>query len=508
MPKKIKINTQECREREFWRLSYKADQSYKMGVDSYGAPILWSTQKEEQIDYAQRRNRAVVEPEVRPVVDKYLGFATRTKPSRPLEPPWYTAFLSNANAKGCSFDAILAQGLKTALIEQSAYFYVNMIEDAAAVKCLSGDAILAFTQEEGMLTEVWLYLGERSALYLNATYAQVLEIAKETDGSYTILKEGPAKSHPYGKVPLVCLKPGVDFTPGIAEMQKQIFNYESLLNQNVFNATFNHLVVKAEDPSSYKDQENQDGEMRIGTKSVSVIGSKDDMKWLAPDKSVIETINNLIATKRAAIDRFSGLGSTNPNDVESGLAKSFRFDETNVRVVAILKNLEKAENDICYLVAKGLGQTPIDPVVYPEDVNLPDKDKEFDRTDKICSSSNIPPIIKKKELEDFASYYGLDSDQQKQLHAEIEELLYKEDGEDTEEVEEEDAIDPAPATMRLTLRRGQRLANHTHEVEIGTDGVYTSSTVNGHNHKVRVKGEVVTRVEEAAGHTHAWEELT
>jgi hypothetical protein len=110
-----------------------------------------------------------------------------------------------------------------------------------------------------------------------------------------------------------------------------------------------------------------------------------------------------------AIYSLAGLERQDPDaqDVQSGVAKSYDFKETNARLGQIAHAAERLEMEILYLVSlyTGIGEFN---VVYRKDYNV--RDFRLVLEDYVViSETNLPPPVKKRSAMELANQIAEDA---------------------------------------------------------------------------------------------------
>lgn len=507
--------------RRFYQSAYKGGQKFRDAHDEYGDPVLWRYNEENYADYERRRKRGRVHPHLSSIIDKYVSFALRNGPKRMATTEWYDKFIHDVNNNGTDINKYLEHALTQSMINLEHYAIVstnsleNVVLGDTDVKpiiksvyaddvpwtCISHDTVTKAI----VLLQDDKYICKQNPEGKYAIYADTVQIIKMTisksNSDWFVIKDiVDHYEHKLGRCPLIRISSETEMTPSVANAMLDLFNYDSLLKQNCFNTTFNQKV--------YTGIDERPDEINEGTDVAVGLPSGADVKFVAPPPSTITTIQNLISDNNKLINSYAGIGTAEPNQVESGLAKAFKFDELNVRIVNIIKSLEKFENNINKVAARAIGMPEVDHVAWPDDVSLPDRLSEFERTDKITSSNNIPNVLKRKEIESLAALYDLSEQQKRRLQIELEEKYPIIDEEiPTDEADNQDNQDNQDEQYRgeIILLAGEDDANHVHRANINESTVESTEAEN-HTHIISVVGESIS-VSRVNGHSHAVDEI-
>lgn len=457
----------EQKARSFWRRSYKAGAHYAYGQDALGGPILFPMTGEtdkQAANFTRRQSRAAPIGKVGSIIDRYVGFCTRQPASRPTGPQWFIDFLNSVDGDETSMTEFQTELLRKGLIEKEAYVLINTTnEDGDTVSSLQAEGVQArlsivcadkipyIVEQYGVIKEVFMITDQKDEesftgyLMTPATIQELVITRKASEKynsnntyDYVVTSVGPVIENAYEAVPLVKFCPGTDMIEHLSEMQRQLLNHTSLRDTGMTDTVFNQQVFTGVD-----DDTESRIDIRRGSDMIICLPKDADVKYVAPPADTIKQIQDVINDTKAEIDSFAGVGTTESNGVESGLAKAFKFDELNVRIATIVKALQKSENKIVKLVSIGLGYDYPGDCKWPNDFQTPVKTEDLDTTTKVLSSA-LPTILKQTEVKNFASeHYELDAASTKLLDEQIKAIgetpaPIEDDGEDDSEESSED----------------------------------------------------------------------
>lgn len=413
---------QAVQARKFWQGSYEAGYMYRVLTDAMRDPVLHMfSASENSTDYNLRVKRAVVRPYVASIVDRYVSFCFRQKPARPSNAPlWYTDFLDDADGDGYSFTNTLRDLTAEALIDRCSYLWLDTLDDGNKVRpivhVIDADQVTWTRYVRRSVAEALLMAqddeGQECLYHLTETNVTIYRIEPEKVAGqtswYTVTAMIDQFDHTFGRCPLLECDPAIRFTEHVAESQKHIFNLSSSLDQALVETVYNQFVITGVDNPDKK-------EIYTSNSNVMTLPKGADAKYVAPPPETIEQIQSVIESEHKAIMQYAGVGQQEANNGESGLARSFRFDELNTRLVNILSTIEQVENQAIMALAAGIGETEPGKVQYPVDLQTPDFDKDLDSVLKVLAST-MPKIIKQAKVEELAStHLSFDEAQQKIL---------------------------------------------------------------------------------------------
>jgi hypothetical protein len=207
----------------------------------------------------------------------------------------------------------------------------------------------------------------------------------------TLVKQG---THSVGKVPLVgvyneepefgSLYATTDVYQS-ARTNRRLYNLVSELDEIIRDQTFSILCIPTEDGT------DQGFTKTIGVRSgllYKAVGGQGP-HFISPDGGCADTIRQQIIDLRLEIYRAAHLQYAEGfQQVRSGVAKQWNFDQTNRFLGTLAKRGETAEQQIGDIVMRWHGKTPTDAdvvVEYPGQFNISDILDEIETTDMIIA---------------------------------------------------------------------------------------------------------------------------
>jgi hypothetical protein len=175
------------------------------------------------------------------------------------------------------------------------------------------------------------------------------------------------------------------------------------MDQSIIDTCYAQFVVTGVDDSRLAD-------IKRGTDHMLVLPQGAAASFVSPAVNVITTVNEISKTFSVRIMQYAGIGTSEANSAESGLAKAFKFQEINARISKLLVKLSAFDNMITDTVAAGIGEEEPDDTVYPDDISETDLSTSLAETISIMASS-LPETIKQLEVSKLMmERYGKDTD--------------------------------------------------------------------------------------------------
>jgi len=197
-------------------------------------------------------------------------------------------------------------------------------------------------------------------------------VHKVEDGHVEELNSGP---HPVGEVPVVPVYNkrlssypflGQSLISDISRINISILNWSSLIDEEIYQKTLNILAIQR--------QSTDKAEISIGSDNVLEWDGGAAPFFLTPSSDPGSFIATMIDRCREEIYRLAklggGLGLVSPQNVPSGTAQAFEFNETNRTLAERADEIESAENAIHRMWHRWLGLDWQGVVDYPEDFSV------------------------------------------------------------------------------------------------------------------------------------------
>lgn len=439
LPRHPKYDTQS-RARDFWRRSDDASHTYTDGLDAKSKPILPQLPSETAEDYEWRRTMAVSPRYVSSIISLFNSIVTRTDATRPKPTDGSQAaeLEKNADGMGTSLPQVIADELRRGQVEGVGYLLADT--DAVGpqaigqkarplIRRLSGDSVVWWRDYIGQVVEAVAILCDRDgtdfAWYVTETTTQRIDLRREDSGALFVKGVGPVAAHKYGGCPLVRINPlfgsrdkaGDDSQAApIAEQQRIITNLDSLERIEVFKATFSMWAFIGVDPNSVEKATTGSGRGLCLPMGANVASMGSDP---AQADSIRKSVEKAVSTMLLA----AGLSPGNPLQAgapESGIAKAYKYNETEARLSALATAAQGAENLIRQRALAGVGAEDPGDCKWPDSFRSPDVSIELDITVKALSSVALPQVIKDVQVRKFAAEsYELTPEQEAELTVQL-----------------------------------------------------------------------------------------
>ncbi len=439
--------------RAFWRLSYRCGRTYMNGQDALGHPVLVKHEREKDDSYDRRLRMTKPRNHCGPIIRQYNDFVYRLPAQRPAKPPEYLAFLANVDGHGTSMDKFMRGGLKVAQIQRESYLLPDSTKPADVtmtkaqaqaakvrhvIRRVEPDSVVWWLDVDGVLAEALVLFvdadGQPFAIFYDATGSQRIHLAKDEQAAGIKLKVSAVESvvaHSYGACPLVRHRPLFDddddsCTGGeaqiapLAELQQDVANKLSLLDTEICDCTFSQWIATGVDAASVKD-------VVVGNNRIICMPDPQaKFSSIGADPAQAESIAKRIEESQTELYRLAGISTgdplAGPSQVESGVAKAFKFNDLAANLSALADSCEEAENAIMQRLANaGAIEYPGD-VKYPDNFDLPDLGAELETVIRVVTAGALPQIIKDKLIRRFTDRnLALDDAEQKELDQQLEE---------------------------------------------------------------------------------------
>lgn len=418
--------------RAFWRLSYRCGRDYRDGLDSHGEPILIKHEREKEDAYRRRKRIAKPHNHCGPILRRYNDFVFRTPAVRAeaSEGSTYAMLLADADGHGTSLETFMRRALLKAAIDREVYLLPDSnrrAEDAAMtmaqarergvrpyLRTIDADCVVWWRDRDGCLCEAVALMeddaGKTFARYYTERFSQDIQLRK-TDGISPIRvidSIGSEAAHSYRRIPLVRLRPlfdtdeqgsGESQISPLAELQHGIFNFLSLHSEELYGNTYSQMVLTGVSASEVKDAEV--GNSRL----LCVPNAQAKLEVIGGDPAQAATITARIEGEQRELYRIAGITTgdptAGPGNVESGIAKAFRFNDLAANLSALADATEDAENAAVAAILTAQGEDIPDPAQYPNDFDLPDLAADLEMAIR-AAASPLPQILKAKVVQRFA----------------------------------------------------------------------------------------------------------
>jgi hypothetical protein len=423
--------------------AYKGGYEWLKDVATY----LHSHRLESATDFTRRQERAFYVNYCKRVVDAYTNYIFKNQIVR-SEDPQLQAFFQNADGMGGTIDDVM----KKVACLSSVYGRVDCIVDAP-VKEAGKELSVRQAKEGNLLPYVILRspiesidwsldaIGNFNWVLFKYTFYQDEDpdIERDTSNAYRykmitreqwvefnendeIIGSGPNElgevfvHRCYNKLDNGLI--GTSLIADIAYINKEIFNWTSLISEQIYKQTFSQLVVP-DDGEYYVDNytsttdtvgetaANREAnpelrshafESKVGTSWAFTYpaASGHPPQYISPDRDQIDVVWKLIGELIVEIYQMAGLGSGEGSADASGRAKQRQFVTVDASLKAKAETLERAENEILRLFCARQGMEFTDEYKssYPKEFDVLSFVEELESELKIATACISPELNK------------------------------------------------------------------------------------------------------------------
>lgn len=388
---------------ELYYAAYKGGYEWLKDVATY----LTSHRMEATDDFTNRQNRAFYLNYCKRIVDTYTNYIFKNGVTRTSEPQ-LGLFFKNADGMGGNIDDVM----KRICCLSSVYGRVDCIVDAPFVEkgkevsvrqVKDGQAPIPYVilrsplecidwslnpvgQFNWVLFKYVSYTDEDPAIERDTTNIYKYKIITLKDWA-EFNDEGKLLSSGTNDLNEVFVHRcyhkfdsglvGTSLISDIAYVNKEIFNWCSLISEQIYKQTFSQLVVP--DDGSYYENNIADTSITGGNSAAdratnpamrsyslaSKIGSSyaftfpaaagQPPQYISPDRDQIDVIWKMISDLVIEVYRLAGLGSSEGKEDASGRSRQRQFLTVEASLKAKAEVLEKAENELLRLYCKRQG---------------------------------------------------------------------------------------------------------------------------------------------------------
>lgn len=396
----------------FWRNSFAGGPRYVHALDSRGKLVLTKHPREKDEGYEFRINNAILFNYVKPIINRYNDLVFSTTPERSSLDPRLDAFYEDVDDYDTHMDQIAEKALKCAQIDGKSFLMLDSnYADAGTISQLEAERlgirkILRLVKASsvpyfasagnGVIKQAYVVLYDDEPFALQVNDVAWRRISIEDPQQMIVREIGEWIIHNYVGCPLVMVRPDEDTSQasGISEIQKHVFNLNSLLTEELFGSTFTQWIATGASPGDLKFVEK-------GVNRLIVVDKQGvQFQTLGSDASQATSIRESIKETIQELYRTAGLTAGNALDTStpmSGVALQFLQNQMTTAASALARSIEFAENKIVKL----LDPEADNKVKYNKDFNPIDENAEIDKTIKVIESS-MPAVIKKEIVKRFS----------------------------------------------------------------------------------------------------------
>ena len=387
---------------EFWQQSYEGGQAYR------DAKHLFKFPKETDANYKERVKRASRLNFTKQVLDLIVQYLGKESPKRNEEKAGDTlkTFWEDVDRRGTGINDF-SRHLQTMMgLYGRYYIVVDKPQGGALTKAQQKELKLnpyaygvspldvldiVIDNATGHVTQALIReftrgeidlrkeresdrLKEQYRLWIKAENGVEWILFEKDDASTDKLKEIGRGVISIPRVPIiVATRTGGSLIEDVASLDRKIYNYESLLDQILYDQTFSILRLPwGEGAEDFYEK----WEVKLSTKCILPYdpAAGDAPDFISPDASQGTLIVDAIEKKAGQIYQVKNLQDTVGNggqskSNESGVAKGWDFEKLNAGLAAFADDTEKVEHEIAQLVMLWEGETgqiPEDLIDYPD----------------------------------------------------------------------------------------------------------------------------------------------
>lgn len=397
---------------DFWMLSYKVDANYVDGKDVKGNAIISRFTCEESSEYKERKNRTSARNYIGNIVNSYTSVVFRNDVERDEA---LVEFALNVDGKGTSLtEAMKKSTLNTLIAGFCPLIYESEVAGSAlsmAQSKLSGQdrlivadpkALLNWTVIDDFLIDALISFVDENGktfarYYTNDTVQDIFFDSK----TWSVISISQPQEHGLKYIPVYINRVEVaydSFVAPLAENQKMIANFQSLVTSELYDQTFTRwLVSGVEDP---QDDGNRKSTITMGTKRLMTTSEPSvGVHRLGSDITQAASIRQQIIDEELNLFRTAGMAHNDISANASGSARILAKDQFYVIANLITQSIEKAENYFLNIIGDQRG-IEIAPSYYSRSYEEPDWQARITELRDILAL-DLPDEIKKKAIEAF-----------------------------------------------------------------------------------------------------------
>jgi len=391
----------------FWEAAFDGGPAYKNALDCDGEPVLIRHEPLETDEgFNRRKRRAVYRNYCKTIVKRFNSFVFRVPVERDGGNEAWSEWCNDADDRGTPFTHFMRAAMKKAQVFGRYYLVVDstksidsgdmtqiQAEEAGVrmfLRCIDPRRVQARRYVSGQLSEILVRVSATEAIMWDSTLMTLISL----DDEGCVASVVPI-AHTWPRMPVIELAPfeGDSQIKDIAELNKDLFNLESLLKEELFGTTFTQYWAIGV-------REDQLKQAIFGPNRVICIPSGDariEVTGGKPEQA--QSIRTSMADDVTEIYRIAGLKAEDPLDVnapKSGVALKVEFDTVDVILAAIGDCAEQAENAVIECFAF-VSNSDVKPTKYPDSYGTPDVEAELTRSLDAMASPYVVPTAKRLE---------------------------------------------------------------------------------------------------------------
>lgn len=448
---------------EFLEASYKGGSAYKNAKDAEGMPVFIEHETESPQAAKRRKRLSTYRNYCRVVVDKFRAFVFGCAITRDAEDERFEEWSEDVDDNGTPLSEFMEQCMQKALILGKWFAIVDTskqddYETQAQAKargnkmllsCLHPARVINWNEDESELLVRHDGVGQNGEVWL---WSETGIVRCPLNDKGEIEAIGPEEPHGWTRMPIICfngLNPGESLISDVAEMNKAIFNDDSLLREEQAKQIFSQHFICGIGADAMTDESS----VAIGSRKFICIKESAQtvrIDRISGDQSMSESIRQTIEIDEKEIYRMVGLRMPDVlQGPESGRALRIRQAETVAIAERIADNAEAAEDRIVQFYNEATGSDVEDPS-YPDDFDEEDLAATLKETLDLVGSG-VGPLLKAEAIIAYIrqKFTDMEPEERAELEAEAREgaeeakllkaaLLKNANGEGAEGEEDED----------------------------------------------------------------------
>ena len=393
--------------------------------------------REAPQQYQDRRKRAYYVNFCAKVVDIYTAFVFKDEPSRTTDDPDLLEFFDNADRSGMSLTTLMREnatvnglvfGHTVAVMDlprlqvkprsrledrllgmrpyvtiytpldivdwsmdrEGKYVFIRVMEEAPDIT----DPMEKRPAKKGFRYRTWT----RNEWMIHDSNGALLESGKHGLGVVPAVFVPLRRNLMYGAI-------GVSRLRDIAPLNRALFNYASLLDEQLYRQSFPILTIPVTEQLTKEKQKEIIKE--LGTNNgVFFDGKGTAPGFISPPMESASTLMTRMDTAAKEIIRLAKLQEKDGAGADkSGVAWRYEFHESNATFAQIAHSLEEAEEQLVDLFYRWQGvKAPEVSIEYPSDFNIRAMNEEIDETLSLLAMQISPTFDKelKRRMVDSA----------------------------------------------------------------------------------------------------------
>jgi hypothetical protein len=399
----------------FWELTNDGGKRY---VDFANA--LYSHRREDHMDFTDRKKRAVYISFSKKAIEIYQSHIRRKGVNRIAKGVKFAEFSENVDRSGATLDEFFIEDVfpttqvfghafvlidnPSSDIEPVSEYDVSQMGLRPYLTCYNPLAVKNWHYQNGKFTQAIIQetvfhefsLKQNSQMNkgrFETYYKYWDEYSWELyNENWKLIKEG---SHDFGQVPLIIFYNkkdkkkdgiGVSAISTLSELDKKIYNLESLLDEFLYRQCFAQLAIAKNSVKNMKE---------LGTTRAIPMDEDDILPFfLSPPIEPAEFLMKKIEAIKNEQYEEAKIRDTIEPKAESGIAKAYDLHDMNQNISQKSKNMESGENKIYKLLEDYFGENIV--VEWPTEFDIRTINEELAEAATI-KNINIPSETFTKE---------------------------------------------------------------------------------------------------------------